>query len=206
MSSKFIKTPIFRTKPRFIEKKYRPPALVDVYRRNNPNPPPKPAVPTVANRPFGIQQSVYLQVLNDNAVDGKPFIFPLQKLVFTYCDMGGSSNGQREFIKGRLVEFARKNPQFEIIVQPRPFHHPHIRAYYDNGFTKEQCVRSFSPVEIMEYLEEFKESAGIAPIKPKFPVLTRNESPRGIWNPFKDPKVRPTHKPQAPTHLYSNDF
>jgi hypothetical protein len=81
-------------KLKWIPKKMRPPALVDAYRRKRPGP-TGPVVPNVADAPFGVQQSTYLQVLGDNGKDGKSFILPLQKLTFQYCDLGGSSKGIR---------------------------------------------------------------------------------------------------------------
>eukprot|EP00158_Paraphelidium_tribonemae_P000707 Partr_v1_DN23246_c0_g1_i1_m35435 putative ribosomal protein len=192
-------------KPDLRAKVYQPHPLVNVYRRAYPAS-PKPTVPNVASKPFGIQQQVYLNVLDDQAMSGKPYISPLQKLTFNYCDLGGSSKHMREFITKDLVKFAHENPQCEIQVQPRPYHHPLIRAEYDNGFTKTVCVRNLEPMSIMQHVKQYRDSHGISPIKPKFPVLTRNESPRGIWTPFKDPQVRPTHKPQPPRHLYSNNF
>ena len=76
----------------------------------------------------------------------------------------------------------------------------------DNGFKKVQCVRNLGKDEIQGFVDQYMNSAGISPIKPKFPVMSQNESLRGIWTPFKDPKVRLTHKPQSPKELYSNNF
>jgi large subunit ribosomal protein L43 len=164
-----------------------------------------PVVPNVSNAPFGLQRKTVLDVHKDNGIDGK-FQFPLQKLVFNYCDFGGSSSVMKEYIKTKLIDFAQKNPQFEIIIQPRPYHHPLIRAYYNNGFYKYQCVRKFSLRDIDDVVNYYRNSSGMSPIKPKFPIFTNNESLRGIWSPFKDPKIRVDHKPQAPKFLYSNNF
>lgn len=35
-----------------------------------------------------------------------------------------------EYIKKDLANFAKEHPQIEVIVQPRPAHHPVIRGYY----------------------------------------------------------------------------
>ena len=35
-----------------------------------------------------------------------------------------------EYIKKDLAQFAEKHPQIEIVVQPRPAHHPVVRGYY----------------------------------------------------------------------------
>jgi hypothetical protein len=39
-----------------------------------------------------------------------------------------------EFIKKDLANFAKEHPQIEIIVQPRPAHHPIVRGIYCNDF------------------------------------------------------------------------
>jgi hypothetical protein len=74
-----------------VSSEVKPPRLVEIYRTSKIK--QRPAVPNVANAPFGIQKKVVLDVIGDNAVDGKAFIYPLQKLVFNYCDAGGSSRG-----------------------------------------------------------------------------------------------------------------
>jgi hypothetical protein len=68
------------------------PKLVNVYRQKRKI--WRPAVRSVADAPFGIQQATLLRVIGDNGKDGH-FTFPLQKLVFNYCDLGGSSVGMR---------------------------------------------------------------------------------------------------------------
>lgn len=35
-----------------------------------------------------------------------------------------------EYIKKDLANFAKEHPQIEVIVQPRPAHHPIVRGYY----------------------------------------------------------------------------
>jgi hypothetical protein len=71
---------------------FKPPALVNVYRRKYPH--VTPVVRSVAEAPFGMQRETLLKVIGQQGIDGK-FVFPLQKLVFNYCDMGGSSAGIR---------------------------------------------------------------------------------------------------------------
>jgi hypothetical protein len=62
--------------------------------KNKPKAPPAKVVPNIANAPFGIQQAVLQRVIGENGVNGN-FVFPLQRLVFTYCEKGGSSAGMR---------------------------------------------------------------------------------------------------------------
>jgi hypothetical protein len=35
-----------------------------------------------------------------------------------------------DYIKKDLANFAKEHPQIEIVVQPRPAHHPIVRGYY----------------------------------------------------------------------------
>ncbi len=67
-------------------------------------------------------------------------------------------------------------------------------------------ARNLKPKDIQEYVQNYRNTSGIAPIKPKYPVLSDSVSIRGIWTPFKDPKLRPAHKPQSPKFLYGNNF
>ena len=90
MSSKFFA--VARVAQTYASKKIDPPKLVNVYRQRQPV--WRPAVRSVADAPFGIQRATILQVIGDNGKDGH-FTYPLQKLVFNYCDMGGSSAGMR---------------------------------------------------------------------------------------------------------------
>jgi hypothetical protein len=72
-----------------IPKELRPPRLVTI------NVPSKVRLSrvNVKNAPFGVQQALIKSVVGDNGISS--FINPLQKLVFNYCDFGGSSNGIR---------------------------------------------------------------------------------------------------------------
>jgi hypothetical protein len=79
------------------------------------------------------------------------------------------------------------------------------RERVDNGFRKVATVKNVKVEGIHERVDLYANSSGISPLKPKFPIMTENESIRGIWSPFKDPKIRVTHKPQAPKHLYANN-
>ena len=217
MSTRFPKSTLRKVDhPKYIPLRYRPPALVSVYRPNRPTPPPsifKATLPNVARKPLGVQQSVYLkEALQSQCIDGKPFILPLQKVTLQYCDIGGSSQAQREFITGGLLkQFAAQNPGVEVLVQPRPFRHPLIRAEYWNAHSRSLCVRHLkSGKQVMQMMQEQVRdgSSGLSPLRPKSPVMSEavTESVRGIWTPFRDPKLRVDYKPQAPRHLYSNNY
>lgn len=97
MSTKFLRPAVKSSlsqssRPFALTKSLKPPALVDVYRRKYPN--VTPVVKNVADAPFGLQRETLLRVIGQQGIEGK-FVFPLQKIVFNYCDMGGSSSGMR---------------------------------------------------------------------------------------------------------------
>jgi hypothetical protein len=79
-------------------------------------------------------------------------------------------------------------------------------ARTDNGQYKYVSARNLKPSDIHQHVQQYRNTSGIAPFKPKFPVLSETESIRGIWTPFKDPKLRPACKPQSPRFLYANNF
>ncbi|KAL1936145.1 hypothetical protein VTP01DRAFT_279 [Rhizomucor pusillus] len=113
------------------------------------------------------------------------YVLQCKKLVFNYCERWGSNKGMIEYIKKDLIDFAKKNPQIEILVQPRPHHHPVIRGYYLNGRDKVICTRNMTPKEISDKVNLLRDSSG-AKMKnlAKKPVISTTESVRGIWSPF----------------------
>lgn len=192
----------FTPKPRALPTPQRAPGLLNIGTRPRKQ---LNVIPNVASAPFGIQQAVLRQVYASNGIGGV-YVQPLQKVVLEYCDLGGSSKGMREALLNRVPRWASAHPGTEIVVQRVAHRHPHLRAYYDNGYKKSVCVRNRSAQDIIKFLEHYRDTAGVAPIKPKKPVLSDAESVRGVWSPFKDPKVRPDRQPQAPKFLYSNNF
>lgn len=57
-------------------------------------------LPNVADAPFGIQQAVLQRAVGENGIGGV-FMHSLRKLVFYYCEHGGSSSGMR-YVKSKL--------------------------------------------------------------------------------------------------------
>ncbi|KAI7868944.1 thioredoxin-like protein [Spinellus fusiger] len=113
------------------------------------------------------------------------FVLQCKKLVFHYCEHWGSNKGMVDYIKKDLAAFAKKNPQVEILVQPRPAHHPVIRGYYLNGRDKVICARNLNPVEISQKVTLLRNSSGEKmKLLAKRPVISTTESVRGIWSPF----------------------
>ncbi|CDS05565.1 hypothetical protein LRAMOSA08093 [Lichtheimia ramosa] len=113
------------------------------------------------------------------------FVLQCKSLVFNYCERWGSNKGMIEYIKKDLATFARENPQIQVIVEPRPHHHPIIRGNYLNGRDKVVCTRNMTPSEISQKVQLLRDSSG-AKMKnlTKKPVISTTESIRGIWSPF----------------------
>ncbi|SAM09671.1 hypothetical protein [Absidia glauca] len=138
------------------------------------------------------------------------FVLQCRKLVFNYCELWGSNKGMVNYIKKDLAQFARENPQIEIVVQQRKAHHPIVRGEYRkstdivvravyrccvvltldrfsvvNGREKVICTRNMQPNEIATKVNLLRDSSG-EKLKnlAKKPVLSTTESVRGIWSPF----------------------
>ncbi|KAJ2960458.1 hypothetical protein NQZ79_g4191 [Umbelopsis isabellina] len=113
------------------------------------------------------------------------YILQCRKMVFNYCENWGSNKGMIQYLKKDLVEFAKANPQIEIVVEPRPAHHPIIRGEYLNGRDKVICVRNMENSEIKRKVQLLRDSSG-SKLKnlTKKPVISTTESVRGIWSPF----------------------
>lgn len=88
------------------------------------------------------------------------------------------------FIKSHLGEFARKNPQIEVTVSPRPGLHPVVRGCYMNGREKVVCVRNMQANEIIQKVLLLRNANGEILKRTKKPVQSVNESVRGIWDPY----------------------
>jgi len=94
------------------------------------------------------------------------------------------------FIKTSLPAFAKRNPQIEISVSPRPRKHPVIRAHYINGAQRAICVRNLEAPSVREKAEVLRDASGEKNKKLNKPVTSINESVRGIWSPFHGDKIQ----------------
>ena len=94
------------------------------------------------------------------------------------------------FLKSSLPAFAKRNPQIEISVSPRPAHHPVIIANYINGAQRSICVKNLQNEGVREKAEMLRDSNGEKNKKLGKPVTSINESVRGIWSPFHGAKVQ----------------
>ncbi|CAG8442473.1 13678_t:CDS:2 [Ambispora gerdemannii] len=113
------------------------------------------------------------------------YVLQCRKMVFHYCERGGSSRGMIEYLKKDLIPFAKANPEVEIMVKPRPSRHPCIRGWYLNGRDKVICVRKMKASEIGKVAEYIRDHSGQkATTRFKKPVISTTESVRGIWSAF----------------------
>ena len=112
----------------------------------------------------------------------------LRKLKLIYCEHGGSSASVREFISsGRVVSFAKENPDVTLIVKPRNGKHPHVMGQYLTGYDKQICVKNESLKRIEEVLQMLNNTSGrkITKLSGKS-VRTATPSIQGIWTPMLD--------------------
>lgn len=94
------------------------------------------------------------------------------------------------FIKSSLPAFAKRNPQIEITVSPRPNKHPVITGHYINGRQKTICVRNMANEGVREKAELLRDASGEKLKRVNKPVTSLNESVRGIWSPFHGTKIK----------------
>jgi large subunit ribosomal protein L43 len=94
------------------------------------------------------------------------------------------------FIKSSLPAFAKRNPQIEISVSPRPRHHPVIKAEYINGNTRTISVRNMTNEGVREKAELLRNASGEKNKRVNKPVTSVSESVRGIWSPFHGAKIK----------------
>ncbi|KAJ9056956.1 39S ribosomal protein L51, mitochondrial [Entomophthora muscae] len=120
----------------------------------------------------------------DNGVKGA-YIVQCNRLVFSYCERGGSSRGMVEFIKENIQNLAKSNPETEYIVKHVPFQHPAIMGYYNNGYHKRNDVANMDSKIILLNAEGLQTSqGGLEKDFRKTRVLSTTPSVRGIWSPF----------------------
>ena len=87
-----------------------------------------------------------------------------------------------KFITHNLPLFAKQNPQIEITISPRPNRHPVVTGHYLNGRQKAICVRSLEKEQILQKVELLRNANGEKLKKVKKPVMSTQESIRGVWS------------------------
>ncbi|CAM9283318.1 unnamed protein product [Choristocarpus tenellus] len=109
-------------------------------------------------------------------------VFQLRTLTIMYCDYGGSSRGVREFIRNRIVDFARETPHAQVVTELRRGRHPKIVGDYIKGNSKVVEVKNRDPDEVLDFAYMLRNSSGRKMTKFKVPVYTRNPSIQGVWS------------------------
>lgn len=87
-----------------------------------------------------------------------------------------------KFITHNLPLFAKQNPQIEFTVSPRPNKHPVVLGHYLNGRHKAICVRNLEKEQILQKVELLRNANGEKLKKVKKPVISSQESVRGVWS------------------------
>jgi len=86
-----------------------------------------------------------------------------------------------------VVLFAKSEPNVDVIIQPKlPGQHPYVKGQYCSGFSKQICVKNYTPKEIKKAIEMLNNSSGRKMTKFEKPVISRTPSVQGIWTPHLD--------------------
>ena len=113
----------------------------------------------------------------------------------------------RDFIVQQLPKWARQNPQVEVVVQPRPYHHPTLMSHYGTGLHQPLCVRNLSADEIAEKLRAMVEEPGVQRMRVKRPVFHVGKASAArdaLWSPFREPQLQAGQRRVYADHLYGN--
>lgn len=116
----------------------------------------------------------------------------LQKLRIRYCEHGGSSAAIRSYLQqspasptNHLINFAKSNPNVDIIIKPRNGHHPYIQGEYLTGASKQICVKNTTQGRIKEVLGMLVNTSG-RKITRLGGLAVRGDcvSVQGVWTPM----------------------
>mmetsp|Transcript_9897 Transcript_9897/g.16281 ORF Transcript_9897/g.16281 Transcript_9897/m.16281 type:complete len:133 (-) Transcript_9897:149-547(-) len=110
-------------------------------------------------------------------------VWQLKRLTIFYCSRGGSSRGAREYIDTRLVDFAKSNPQLQIIAAIRNGRHPFVHGEYVNDFIKTDGIKNLTQGEIHEKIMSLRDGFGQKGSKLATNTITKHPSIQGIWYP-----------------------
>ena len=118
------------------------------------------------------------------------FVKSCHKVTVQFCNWGGSSKGVRELLTESSSRFRRfttanKDTTFEIVKKSG---HPTLIFHYNTGTENSVCVRNLDAKGVLQKLDEHIKRAGNKPFKYNHKVMSINESVRGVWSPFHEPK------------------
>ncbi|EED86452.1 predicted protein [Thalassiosira pseudonana CCMP1335] len=113
----------------------------------------------------------------------------LQKLRIRYCEIGGSSATVRSYLQNspHLLNFAKANPQIQIIVKPRNGHHPYIQGEYITGQSKQVCVKNTTEKRVKDVMDHLRNTSGRKIVR-LGGLAVRGDcvSVQGVWTPMLD--------------------
>jgi hypothetical protein len=118
-------------------------------------------------------------------------VWQLKTLAFRYCPHGGSSRHAREFLKKGLLQFARDNPQVEVLAFAKFNKHPVVEGRYVWGVNKVCDLRNKTEEEIADLIALLRNTSGHKVTLFKTPVYTKLPSVQGTWAPgaFKERRM-----------------
>ena len=116
-------------------------------------------------------------------------ITQLTRLRIFYSDWGGSSQGVREFIETKLVDWATEHPDTRVEVVKRHRRHPVVEGEYLTSGLKignrhQICVKNINGLEVKKTCDILANRSGRKITKIVKPVITDTPSIQGIWTPF----------------------
>lgn len=107
----------------------------------------------------------------------------LTALSVRYCDWGGSSRGVRNFIREKLVDFARKYPEVQVQSSVKRNAHPTLMGSYGEGNPKIIDLKNKSIVAVEAEVERLRQSSGRKMTRFSEPVRSQTPSLQGVWEP-----------------------
>eukprot|EP00039_Didymoeca_costata_P027794 m.19204 g.19204 ORF g.19204 m.19204 type:complete len:128 (+) comp6508_c0_seq3:116-499(+) len=113
------------------------------------------------------------------------FIRQLRKLQLFYSPKGGSSAGMRSYLDSKLVQFATSNPH--VVVEAlcvNNSRHPFLKACFVSGKQNVVGVKNLTATDIEKHVKALNDSMGEKVPRTVKPVITRNSSIQGNWNPL----------------------
>mmetsp|Transcript_27625 Transcript_27625/g.51514 ORF Transcript_27625/g.51514 Transcript_27625/m.51514 type:complete len:132 (-) Transcript_27625:101-496(-) len=113
----------------------------------------------------------------------------LKKLVINYCKTE-SSRGVYDLMKnGKLVDFAKKNPQLQIVTRRNQRRLPYLMAQYEGNVKQDLSLKNLTDDEIIEGMTMMRNRSGRHTYELKHwgQPITNTPSVQGVWTPVREP-------------------
>jgi large subunit ribosomal protein L43 len=109
----------------------------------------------------------------------------LRRLTLSYAKHAGSSKGVREFIDSGLAQFARENPQIEIVAIHKPSRHPSVTGEYVTGYPQTVPLRNADVKRCTDMFQLLRDRSGRRPKSLKHWGMPNGsvQSVQGRWDP-----------------------